>query len=242
MIMPSLIGETFPPDPDPRLELDQADRVPETEGRGRHPLPLHHGLIRIKAVMRITGQDHDGSCGDTASRRQSLLASPEGGSSSASHARDLTVQRERKTGMAYKSILVPIDTRHRSSWERALPQAIELAAASQGTVTVLTVITDPQSVLAGAVVPFEIEFLQPEAYKALKIIVAAYRCDVPVMEQVRFGSVAHEILSSAREQGTDLIVMESHRSELRDHPIGPNVSHVAKHADCSVLILRHPEG
>ena len=30
----------------------------------------------------------------------------------------------------FKTILVPIDIAHRSSWEHALPQAIELARAS----------------------------------------------------------------------------------------------------------------
>ena len=40
-----------------------------------------------------------------------------------------------KGGSMFKSILVPIDVAHRSSWESALPQAIELAAGN-GIVTV----------------------------------------------------------------------------------------------------------
>lgn len=141
--------------------------------------------------------------------------------------------------MTFKSVLVPIDIKHRSSWECALPQAIELAAASHGTVTVITVVKGPMAALEGAAFPFEIEFLQSEACDTLREIVSAYRhYNVAVIEQVRFGGIGHEILDSAQELGADLIVMESHRSELRDHPIGPNAAYVAKHASCSVLILR----
>jgi nucleotide-binding universal stress UspA family protein len=144
--------------------------------------------------------------------------------------------------MPFKSILVPIDVDHRSSWECALPQAIELAAAGQGSVTVVTVIEDLRSVLEGENFPFDLEFLQLEACNKLREIVSAYRGrNVLLTEQVRFGKVGHQVLEVAQEQSSDLIVMESHRSELRTHLIGPSVKYVAQHANCSVLILRRFE-
>jgi nucleotide-binding universal stress UspA family protein len=35
-----------------------------------------------------------------------------------------------------------------------------------------------------------------------------------------------------------LIVMNSHRPDLRDHLIGSNASQVVRHASCSVLVVR----
>jgi len=48
-------------------------------------------------------------------------------------------------------------------------------------------------------------------------------------------------LTTAHEQRADLIVMASHRPELKDYLIGPNAAYVAQHAFCSVLVLRAPE-
>lgn len=39
----------------------------------------------------------------------------------------------------------------------------------------------------------------------------------------------------------DFIVMQSHRPEMPDYLIGPNVAFVAMRAKCSVLVLRQPE-
>ena len=36
----------------------------------------------------------------------------------------------------------------------------------------------------------------------------------------------------------DLIVMASHRPELKDYLIGPNAARVVRHADCSVQVVR----
>jgi len=139
----------------------------------------------------------------------------------------------------FKSILVPIDIAHRSSWEFAIPQAIELAAASGGTVTAITVVRDIKAMLEGVHFPFQVDLMMSGARDKLREIVSAYRSmNVLINEEVGFGSIGHEILSAAREHGTDLIVMASHRPEMRDYLIGPNAAHVAQHAECSVLVLR----
>jgi len=62
--------------------------------------------------------------------------------------------------------------------------------------------------------------------------------DVPVDEEVRYGSIGHEILATARERNVDLIVMASHRPEMIDYVIGANAAHVTLHASCSVMVLR----
>jgi len=142
----------------------------------------------------------------------------------------------------FKSILVPIDLAHPSSWEHALPQAIELAAASHGTVTVMTVVRDLAATFEGANFPFQFELMMSEARGKMLQIISSHRAEgVALVEEVRRGGIGREILHAARRHKTDLIVMASHRPEMKDYFIGPNAAYVAQHALCSVLVLRRPE-
>jgi len=139
----------------------------------------------------------------------------------------------------FKSILIPIDIAHRSSWQFALPQAIELARNSGAVVTVITVVREMTSMFEGVYFQFQVEQLIEDARTKLSQIVSENPADgVSIRQEVRLGSIGHEILAAARAQGSDLIVMASHRPEMQDYLIGPNAAHVARHAECSVLILR----
>ena len=142
----------------------------------------------------------------------------------------------------FKTILVAIDIAQPSSWKHAIPQAIELARAGNGIVTVATVVRDLKAAFEGAQFPFQIELMMSKAQAKLGQIVSEYRDrNVALHEEVRFGSIGREILEAAREHKADLIVMASHRPELKDYLIGPNAAHVAQHAVCSVLVLRTPQ-
>jgi len=142
----------------------------------------------------------------------------------------------------FKSIVVPIDIGQPSSWESALPEAIELARASRGTITVVTVVRDIRGMLAGVLAPVQVEIMMSKLCEKLAQTVSRYRDrGVALDEEVRFGSVGHEILAAAKERKADLILMASHRPEMKDYLIGPNAAYVAQHADCSVLVLRRME-
>ena len=52
------------------------------------------------------------------------------------------------------------------------------------------------------------------------------------------GTVYEEVLRVAGEIDADLIVMASHRPELRDYLLGPNAARVVRHAAMSVLVVR----
>jgi nucleotide-binding universal stress UspA family protein len=139
----------------------------------------------------------------------------------------------------FKSILVPIDIAHRSSWQFALPQAIELAKAGGSALTVMTVVRDLKAMLEGVHLGYQLEQMVTEAEGKLAAVLDLYRADgVSIQVEVRTGSIAHEILAAARSHGADLILMASHRPEMRDYLIGPNAAHVVQHASCSVLVLR----
>ena len=142
----------------------------------------------------------------------------------------------------FKTILVPIDILQPNSWEHAIPEAIELAAVSNGIVTVMTVVRDLKAAFEGLNFPFQSELMVSKARAQLGQIASEYRDrNVVLNEEVRFGSVGREILEAAREQKADLIVMASHRPELKDYLIGPNAAYVAQHAFCSIFVLRSPQ-
>jgi nucleotide-binding universal stress UspA family protein len=142
----------------------------------------------------------------------------------------------------FKTILVPIDLAQPSSWRHALPQATELATGSRGAVTVLTVVRDLKAILEGTYLPLQLERMIADARSALARVVLEHGpSDIPIGQEVRCGSIAHEIVTAAAEHRADLIVMASHRPALRDYLIGPVAAHVAQRAACSVLVLRRFE-
>ncbi len=52
------------------------------------------------------------------------------------------------------------------------------------------------------------------------------------------GNVYVEILALSERLNVDLIVLGSHKPELKDYLLGPSAARVMRHAKCSVLIVR----
>jgi nucleotide-binding universal stress UspA family protein len=139
----------------------------------------------------------------------------------------------------FRSILVPIDLAQPSSWQPVLPEAIAMARQNAAGLTVMTVVRDTASFFESRFLAFQIETAMAEARRALAAVVHPFAApDLPIRQIVRFGSIGGEILAEAQDCGADLIVMASHRPEMKDYLIGPNAAHVARHAACSVLVLR----
>jgi universal stress protein F len=139
----------------------------------------------------------------------------------------------------FKSILVPIDVAHKSSWQTAIPEAIAMTKGAHGKLAVVTVVRETTAMLGGVRSRLQLQSIVDEAGGRLAEILRKYRAEkVRITEEVRIGSIAHEILSAAKDRRADLIVMASHRPEMLDYLIGPNAAHVATHAACSVLVLR----
>ena len=139
----------------------------------------------------------------------------------------------------FKSILVPIDVAHKSSWQKAIPEAIAMTKGAHGKLAVVTVVRETTAMLGGVRSRLQLQSIVDEARGKLSGILKKYRAEgIKIAEEVRFGSIGHEILTAAKERRADLIVMASHRPEMLDYLIGPNAAHVATHAECSVLVLR----
>jgi len=139
-----------------------------------------------------------------------------------------------------KPILVPIDLNHESSWRKALPRAVDLARADGVGLCLLNVIPDFGMSIVGSYFPEDFsEKAEKEGRAALDDLAARLvPDDVEVDCEVVHGTIYKGILQVARQRGCDLIVLASHRSDMKDYLIGPNAARVARHATCSVLIVR----
>jgi nucleotide-binding universal stress UspA family protein len=141
----------------------------------------------------------------------------------------------------YKTILLAIDLNEPSSWQRALPVAVEQAEAGGGKLHVVTVIPDFGMAIVGSFFPANYEkSALAEADKALDAFVAEnLPAEIEVAHSVGHGTIYKEVLASAKRVGADLIVMASHRPEQSDYLLGPNAARVVRHAECSVLVVRN---
>ena len=140
----------------------------------------------------------------------------------------------------YENILVPIDLDDDTSWQKSLPQAIELAEASGAKLNVLTVVPDFGMAIVGSFFPENFEKqAQAEAEAAInKLVSEIVPAEVNAEALIARGSVYQEIMATADRIGADLIVMTAHRPELKDYLLGPNAARVVRHAGQSVLIVR----
>lgn len=140
----------------------------------------------------------------------------------------------------YKSILLPIDLGHASSWEHALPVAVSLAKANGAKLHVFTTIPDFGMPIVGSYFPADYEKKAlAEAEKRLEEFVAEnIPAEIETTIRARHGSIYKEILRAAEVHHCDLIVLASHRPTNKDYLLGPNAARVARHAPQSVFIVR----
>jgi nucleotide-binding universal stress UspA family protein len=139
----------------------------------------------------------------------------------------------------YKKILLPVDLDQESSWKKALPVATEYCQIFGARLHLLTVLPSLGGGLIGSYFPPDFEDkAQAEARARLEALAAGVSGNIQVTSEVATGTVYEEILGAARTYGADLIVMASHRPELKDYLLGPNAARVVRHSDVSVLVVR----
>ena len=132
----------------------------------------------------------------------------------------------------FQHILIPVRPNRPSTWRKALPMAVGEAQRYGAKLHVITVTSevDPEDDKKTANdVARELQDLVDEQVPG----------DVAVEAQIYKGATVHRnVRKAAEERGCDLIVMNSHRPDLRDYLIGSNASQVVRHAGCSVLVVR----
>ena len=134
----------------------------------------------------------------------------------------------------YSNILVPIDPAHGAVAAHILRVA-RWMAGKDGRVTILHAIDMPQGYIT-AQIPSEIlERHQQEVRSQVEALATAGGADRTLIVQ---GSAATAILEQATADGSDAIVLGSHRPDYRDYLIGSTAARVVRHAACTVLVER----
>ena len=139
----------------------------------------------------------------------------------------------------FRKILVAVDLDDDSQNENLLRVTAEMANSNGADVYLLNVIGAAPSVVS--------QFL-PESYEKMasakieqELTAVAADIDLPDGVKdicVRFGDVYKEILAHAENIAADLIIVASHRPQVRDFLLGTTAARIVRHALCSTLVVR----
>ena len=134
----------------------------------------------------------------------------------------------------FKKILIAIDYAEESSWQKALPLAVEQARLHGAELSAITVV--PEVVKLPNLPDNYGEGAAEHVRGTVEGIFKDQGHDIAL--NVRQGSVYREILKEAHAIGADLIVIASAKGDFPDYPLGPNAARVVRHANCSVQVVR----
>ncbi len=140
----------------------------------------------------------------------------------------------------FKDILMPIDLGDVESSRKAVSTAIGLGRTEGARLHLLCVVPGYSMSIVSQYFPagFEEKSLAEATRQLDDFIAKNIPAETTSRAIVANGTVYEEILKAARETKCDLIVMASHRPELKDYLLGPNAARVVRHATCSVLVVR----
>lgn len=143
----------------------------------------------------------------------------------------------------FRKLLLPVDLSDAKYAAAAVEEARKLALVHGADVRVVTVIDLPPAPAANYQTRYMSEEMRAELVGAAKRDTQALADTVQAEGHsadavVRSGKVYHEVLEEAASWGADVIVMGSHHPSMQTYLLGSNAVRIARHADCSVLILR----
>jgi len=140
----------------------------------------------------------------------------------------------------FKEILFAVDLNAPKTQQKALDAALAQTGLSGAKLHVISVVPDFGVGMVSSYFPdgFEKKVIAETDQKLSAYLKAHVPKDIAVENVVAHGTIYSEIIRYAAKVKADLIVMASHRPELKDYLLGPNASHVVKHANCSVLVVR----
>jgi universal stress protein F len=145
--------------------------------------------------------------------------------------------------------LAAIDLSDEDSWESILTKTVEMATGVEGTkIYIMTVIpgivsgVDARYAIRGEMggsEDYPLQQWKDAAEKDLKKIADQHiPKDLYAGVVVENGTVYREIVEAAKDLKIDQIVMGANRPSLADFLLGPNSARVARHAGCSVTVVR----
>jgi nucleotide-binding universal stress UspA family protein len=137
----------------------------------------------------------------------------------------------------FKRILVPVDLAEPDLARPAIETACTMADSAGGAIRIVHVLPMTPVMLAEYVPPDFDAQQRKSAEDGMKALTGT--CGLGsdrVSGVVRQGGIYHEVIEEAK---ADLIVMTSHRPDMRSYFLGSNAGHVVRYANCSVLVLRN---
>ena len=139
----------------------------------------------------------------------------------------------------FKTLLVPVDVTEAETAMPAIDRAVAMAAASEGSVRLIYVISVVPITYMEFATPDFLDDQQKAAERELDAIAAKIALPAGrVSTLVRMGSIYHEVLDEAEKIDADLVVVGSHRPSMRTYLLGSNAGTIVRHATCSVLVVR----
>lgn len=143
-------------------------------------------------------------------------------------------------------ILVPVDVEEPRSWTDVLPMLRLHCLGNDVELTVVSVVPELGTVIAQAAQAAPFTSFAPVELREEAFRVANERLDRivdstefgKITKIVRSGSIYSEVLWTADEISSNLIVAMSHVPDFGDYLLGPNAAKIVRHAKCSVLVVR----
>jgi nucleotide-binding universal stress UspA family protein len=140
----------------------------------------------------------------------------------------------------YKKILMAVDLAEADIARLILDTACAMPLDDDGEIHALTVVPTYGMAIVGSYFSEDFESKAIEAAQArLSAFLAENTPDGAIIKgHVAHGTIYDEIMRVANDLGCDLIIMASHRPELKDYLLGPNAARVVRHSKCSVMVVR----
>jgi nucleotide-binding universal stress UspA family protein len=140
----------------------------------------------------------------------------------------------------YKQLLVPVDLAEPELTKSAIDTAVAMARPTSGHVRLINVLPMTPVMLAEYVPPdFDVQQRKTSEEQLAQLAREIGLEPGHVSSVVRQGGIYHEIIEEAKAMPADLIVMTSHRPDMRSYFLGSNAGHVVRYAQCSVLVVRN---
>ena len=134
----------------------------------------------------------------------------------------------------YSNILVPIALDNEDDRTAQALDIAKLLSAESATITLLHVVETMPS--------YAISYISADILsatrKGIETELARLAAEIGANSVVISGHSGRSILDYAEEQESDLIVIASHRPGMQTLLLGSTATHVVRHANCSVHVLR----
>ncbi len=141
-----------------------------------------------------------------------------------------------------KSVLCAVDISNGDIDALVLKEAAKLADRDGAQLDVVTVLPDfGESWVSGFFQPGFHDKATQQAHDQLLALCARVLGDernASVRHVVATGTAYQEILKTAENAGSDLIVIGAHKPDFKDYLLGPNAARVVRHSTCSVYVVR----